>query len=364
MHQNDDRAYSLDVLRGLAALAVVFWHWQHFFYTVGNPGEFSVQHQPFFHYFSVLYTHGLLAVELFFSISGFVFFWLFSDSIAQGHLSSQRFWTDRFSRLYPLHLVTFLFVLAAQHVYFQSHGRYFVYRDNNLYHAILNILFIPAWGFEKGWSFNAPIWSVSIEFMLYAVFFGVMRSGKIRYILIALMAGAGLAISPVDFKIGHGLFCFFLGGGAYLITNRVARVAGRRMAVAIAAVVSAGSWTVICLSHDLRLNLLMGVAYPSSIALLFSLETWLKPITSKLARIGDISYSSYLLHFPLQLVFVIAVDGLSMDRQMFYSNRTFVVFILILIPMCLMCHRYFEVPVQRAIRASLGLRLDPAPVDA
>ncbi|MDF7795325.1 hypothetical protein [Pseudomonas syringae] len=27
------RLYTLDVLRGVAALSVVFWHWQHFFYV-------------------------------------------------------------------------------------------------------------------------------------------------------------------------------------------------------------------------------------------------------------------------------------------------------------------------------------------
>ena len=42
------RLYSLDVLRGLAALSVVFWHWQHFFYSGTAPGVVEVEKQPLY----------------------------------------------------------------------------------------------------------------------------------------------------------------------------------------------------------------------------------------------------------------------------------------------------------------------------
>ncbi|UJL35757.1 acyltransferase family protein [Pantoea agglomerans] len=78
-----NRNYSLDVLRGLAALSVVLWHWQHFFYVAGRPVNFRTENQPFFEYLSLFYLHGSLAVELFFSISGFVFFWLYAIPIQE-----------------------------------------------------------------------------------------------------------------------------------------------------------------------------------------------------------------------------------------------------------------------------------------
>ena len=39
----------------------------------------------------LLYKHGSLAVELFFCISGFIFFWLYSEKIAQHKMSALRF---------------------------------------------------------------------------------------------------------------------------------------------------------------------------------------------------------------------------------------------------------------------------------
>jgi peptidoglycan/LPS O-acetylase OafA/YrhL len=40
------RFYSLDVLRGLAALAVVLYHWQHFFYTGSTLGVITMDALP------------------------------------------------------------------------------------------------------------------------------------------------------------------------------------------------------------------------------------------------------------------------------------------------------------------------------
>ena len=44
--QMPKRFHSLDVVRGIAALSVVLWHWQHFFYdgTIGK--NFSSLHNP------------------------------------------------------------------------------------------------------------------------------------------------------------------------------------------------------------------------------------------------------------------------------------------------------------------------------
>jgi peptidoglycan/LPS O-acetylase OafA/YrhL len=47
------------------------------------------------------------------------------------------------------------------------HKKYY----NDFYHFFLNIFLISFWGIEKGFSFNTPIWSVSIEILAYIIFF-------------------------------------------------------------------------------------------------------------------------------------------------------------------------------------------------
>lgn len=113
-HKLVERFYSLDVLRGLAALSVVFWHWQHFFFTGTNIGTFDVARFPFYEWVSVLYTKGLLAVDLFFSLSGFIFYWLYSERVSEGQVSPGNFAFLRFSRHYPLHFATLLVVAVVQ----------------------------------------------------------------------------------------------------------------------------------------------------------------------------------------------------------------------------------------------------------
>ena len=62
----------------------------------------------------------------------------------------------RFSRLYPLHFATLLFVAAA----FLAFGPY-IY-ESDAYHFVLNVLLASSIGFEKGYSFNGPSWSISV----------------------------------------------------------------------------------------------------------------------------------------------------------------------------------------------------------
>ena len=112
-----ERLHALDALRGAAALAVVFWHWQHF--GAMGPVEQSLERnlQPQYEVFRIFYDHGWLAVDLFFSLSGFIFFWLYSQTISQHRIGPTRFFILRFSRLYPLHIATLLFVTIAQITY-------------------------------------------------------------------------------------------------------------------------------------------------------------------------------------------------------------------------------------------------------
>lgn len=351
------RLYSLDALRGIAALAVVFSHWPHFFYNGTEPGALERQALPLYLLFAPFYENGWLGVDLFFCLSGFVFYWLYSGVVASRAISGRDFLVLRFSRLYPLHLVTLLAVALGQALMLRASGSYFVYPHNDGYHFLLNVFFAPAWGLEQGYSFNAPVWSVSVEVLLYACFFALCRLLPVRAAVLAAAAAAGLLlVASGNLPLGRGIAGFFVGG---LTCLGYRHIVAQQRAAAVARWLpwlAAALWLLIPLATAwlaapwyLRYlgALLVFAATIPSLALL---ETRGTPLARRAAWLGDISYASYLLHFPLQLAAVGLASALGLGREAFYSPWTLAAFIAVLLTASLASHRYFEMPAQRALR--------------
>jgi len=94
--------------------------------------------------------------------------------------------------------------------------------------------------------------------------------------------------------------------------------------------------------------------FPATIVSLVLLEAWWKPDLSSLSWIGDISYSSYLIHFPLQILFVLVFSWIGLTNAAFYSPWALLAFFLVLIPMSLASFHFLERPAQKAIRGRLA----------
>lgn len=360
------RFHSLDVLRGVAAFCVVLWHWQHFFAPLNPRGvPFALERQPFFPYLSFLYRHGFTAVELFFCLSGFVFFWLYGGAVAQRHISFGRFAMLRLSRLYPLHLATLVFVAAGQMVSRRVTQHDFVYTINDTYHFVLNLLFMSSWGLQKGFSFNAPIWSVSVEIFVYLVFFGLCRFLRAGLPAIVIGTGAGwILLGPLS-PMGLGLVFFFLGGLTFLayaaIVRHGVRFAGYAIPLLTVVCWAGAAWRAALepqpglppVLHRFGgdwFGIAIYVLFPLTVLSLALLETLRGSLGRRIAFIGDLTYSSYLLHFPLQLVFATAVTVFSVSPEIFYSRALFIVFFVVLGAVSYVSYHRFEVPLQRWIR--------------
>ena len=97
----DKRFYLLDLLRGLAALSVVIWHYRHFYYVDGIfPENVYLSEFPLNTLLKIPYEYGGLAVEFFFCLSGYIFFQFYYAKISMRKISFRAFFTRRLIRLY------------------------------------------------------------------------------------------------------------------------------------------------------------------------------------------------------------------------------------------------------------------------
>ncbi|MBX9913858.1 MAG: acyltransferase family protein [Pseudomonadaceae bacterium] len=266
---------------------------------------------------------------------------------------------------------TLLLVACLQWLYMRSHGAYFVYPLNDTYHFILNLFFASAWGLEKSFSFNAPIWSVSVEVLLYAVFFCIARLFPTRAIYALLLAIAGLYLQSYSPLIGRGLFSFYMGALVYFAYQKLLTGGFIYRCAKPLLLICLSTWLLTLLEFELgslqavldklgtvsgtgldRLKALWvtGLLLPVTILSLAVSETVGKGYWERTAWLGEISYASYLLHFPLQLIFFTIFTELLPDRAIFYSATLMVGYFVVLIGSSLITHRHFERPLQQLIR--------------
>jgi len=167
---------ALTSIRGLAALAVVFYHIN---LTFGG-GLF----------FFSLFKHGDLGVDLFFVLSGFIMAYVYhKENMSKKYFLFfyRKFIISRIARIYPLHLITLLFTLGLVIILPDFYNRYPDYFTEASF--IYNIFLIQNWGFIKV-SWNMVSWSISAEWFMYLLFpfMLLIKSYIIKSYQIALLA--------------------------------------------------------------------------------------------------------------------------------------------------------------------------------
>ena len=250
-----------------------------------------------------LYDYGLYGVQLFWGISGYIFFWKYGAAIRTGAVTARSFFWLRFSRLYPLHLVTLVGVVGLQAIYRQLAGADFVYPATDPGLFVRQLFLATDWGTESPFSFNGPIWSISAEVAVYAAFFVLLRRFSPSLGLCAGVIAAGLIAQLAGLNwvsVGCATY-FFAGGLAALAPKEWRRPAGIALVALIAGCAAFG-----ILGDRNKLPTILLVAVPCLLILISrwpGLDRWQKPIQAA----GNLTYSSYLLHFPLQIIAAIGV---------------------------------------------------------
>ncbi|CAA6821202.1 MAG: Unknown protein [uncultured Thiotrichaceae bacterium] len=277
------RLLELDALRGLAALAVVFYHYFYRYDTLyQHDDNIAVKWAQFGHF----------GVELFFMVSGFVIFWTLHRVKAP-----LDFIVSRFSRLYPTYWVSLAFTYMIISVFGLSG------REVPLTEALGNMLMFHQYlGIEH---VDGVYWTLTVELTFYFWVFCLflMNSlSKVEYVFITMVGfsvldGLGYLNIPKPVYAAFILkyISFFLAGICfYKIThdmkaNKTWVILGMSLLSTIA-VYSYGEFLLFCFFY-----IIFYLASSGNLRFL----TY-KP----LVLLGSISYPLYLIHQNLGYVVI------------------------------------------------------------
>jgi peptidoglycan/LPS O-acetylase OafA/YrhL len=347
---NETRYYLIDIARGLAAFTVVIFHYK-IFYGVSSTQQYINENSPFYNILYFVYEFGWMGVQFFFTLSGFIFYALYLEKIKNKKISKWQFFKLRFSRLYPLHLLTFILIILL--FFYHKQENFPVMIDGDIKHFLLNIFLIQTWGFEDFHSFNGPSWSISIEFFLYIIFFNIFfKIKKHDYKVTLFSILTGIFIFFINKYIGYGLYCFFFGGLAFLIYKNLI---SNNFSLYINCLINFIMLIFIILilsyiNNPILIKIFVfSFLFPMLIINLMLIQNIFNKAGRLLSIIGDVSYSVYLLHFVLQIcikTFLLNQNiKVNFDKPIFFILYLTTLFILALISF-----NFFEKPIQKFLR--------------
>jgi peptidoglycan/LPS O-acetylase OafA/YrhL len=344
----------LEALRFLSAFAILVYHYAHFGYVADKPVGLVQEGLPLYGLLHGFYDSGTHGVWIFWCISGFIFFWKYRDAIAERSIGGWKFFGLRFSRLYPLHLVTLLLVALLQPVYFNLHGSFFVYPENDLPHFLLQLFMASDWGILHGDSFDGPIWSISIEVLVYFLFFLMLLVTRSWLLNVAVIAACLCAVwLNASGQVTNCLAFFYIGGLAAMARRAVA-------SSTLSRAIEGGAWLAVLVlppailslarDHLDRFDFPLLLTYTPILLFCLSRQINLPAAVQKAVEAaGNTTYSSYLLHFPIQLLIVLgfSIFGASIPL---YDVTFFTIYLATMLLVSHLTYRYFEAPAQNLVR--------------
>jgi peptidoglycan/LPS O-acetylase OafA/YrhL len=337
----------LDGLRGVAALAVVIFHFMEWVFT--DPGKNFI-------------GHGFLAVDFFFCLSGFVIGYAYDDRMTK--MGILKFLTSRIIRLHPLviagsilGLLAFLFDPFGGHLELYSAGKIFVT-------FVCSVLLIPYPVIaDRGlnlFSFNAPAWSLFWEYIAN-IMYGLLLYRIGRNYLLILTFFAAIAICLVSYRAGN-----LLGGwSGPTFWDGFARISYSFLAGLL---IYRSNWIIknklgfvglailLCLAFIMPFSALNAYFEPIIVLLYFPLLIALgagSVLSPGLKNIcifsGNISYPLYMTHYAVLWMF----GNYYTSQKPGGTQLTFIIIsaVILLIGFAYLIMVSFDIPVRKYLNA-------------
>ncbi len=334
---------ALTGIRGLAAWAVVIYHARDSLHDLFGPAAIAA------------FGKGFLAVDLFFMLSGFVIWHNYAARLDRGGAAAARqFLWRRFARVWPLHgailtaFVGFAVLVAAS----GRDASRFPFGQLPLHYAL-----IQDWGFSDPLKWNDPAWSISTELAAYLVFPALAVLLRPRWV-------ARWGWAPLGAALLTGLWAAFAAAGDGSIGAKIEQLGLWRCLIEFTVGV------LICIVWTARRNSSPAPPAMLCVAVLAAAWWWDLPETAfvpiafacglfalaldrglvsrligsrPLHYLGEISYSTYLVHTLAFMLFKIAFVGPALQL----SWATFGAYLMLVLGLSSALYHWLEKPAQR-----------------
>ena len=349
---------ALTGLRCFAAVNIVLFHFS-------NPQWFG--------FLAPVVNAGFISVSYFILLSGFVLAYNYSERARNGELDRKRFWEARFTRIYPIYLLSLLLSLWQLSGEYPTHTKAMFWTGVVLTPLLLQG-FVPA----VSTFLNTPAWTMSAEAAYYVLFPFVAKWKRPERIAPHVMKMAGVWVlglvpgalymafnpdgiaHPDRWSYGPWLealkytpythvFSFVFGVMLADLNRMIARTAHLRLWLGIIGfggiygLLSLGSLVPYTIIHDGLLMplfgcIVLGLAGENPLAHALGIRP--------LVFVGEASYCLYLLHFSLwNLIHNSHVlDALGLARFDPWISY------LLLIGLAIFALYFIEKPAQRKLR--------------
>lgn len=343
----------LTFTRFLAAISIVVMH-------------FGMKSIPFTSdYIDFIFQRADIFVSYFFVLSGFVMMIAYQN---KKEISTQEYYINRFARIYPIYFlgVFLVFLQQLKTLSFDFFGLF------------LNIVMLQSWVPTKALSCSPPNWSLSVEFLFYAVFPFVFNtifkkcsikkvtlfivvfwiiSQVIFEVLLHHVTNGGASYNLIKFNPIMHLNEFLLGNltGFYFVKHLSAKKYYLDWHILFVF-----SLLILILKFPLGFNYhngLLAVLFVPLIVLISLNNGFITKLFNKKIFIflGEISFGIYILQFPVYSI----ISSYSLNKYFHIQDATIVFFIrlVILIFISAISYIYIEKPIQAKIKNYYSLRL-------
>ena len=219
----------------------------------------------------------------------------------------------------------------------------------DLEHFLYNLFLIHEWGLNSYASFNEPSWSISVELLMYIIFFYLaLKTNIILYSFLIILISSILFFK---FKfLGYGGYCFFVGGLSYILFKNLKIDQKNKILILCILIFFSGIISFYFIDNS-KLNkiIILSIFFPSLINLFYLINNYSPRFGKKLSLIGDISYSIYLIHFPLILatLMILNIFNLKVD---FNSMTIFCTYLIFTFLISFFSYNFLEIPLKKILR--------------